>query len=202
MGYFVERANFWEGGLRILLARENGFACSKASTTKGTKVHEGTQQNREVSRPGREICCSLEAVRSTGECAAVSREIQMVNRLAAFIFAILFCLVALGSGFAQQRSSAHQPAKSTSHEKLPRSVPSSGLPDATGTRSAARRQELQRLEHSTVSHAKTPTPRQPATHGSASALTKSQGRNRPTNFSYQGPRNSQPGHHSTVPRAH
>src|SRR5260370_41872168 len=72
---------------------------------------------------------------------------------------------------------------------VPRSLPRSAVPQAGGAKVSGSRQELDRIERSSVSHVK-PAPQQKghAASVSASHVPNTHDRNTAMNFSYQGPR--------------
>lgn len=134
------------------------------------------------------------------------RKLQFWSRMSiGALTASFFFLVLSSASVAQQTPIVHHASRSKAHfqEKLPRSVPSSAVPGTATT--AARRNELNRLEQSGTHTLK------PATSHSAgsarnishsSSLPKSRAGNAPINFTYHGPKNGEAGHHNAATQPH
>ncbi len=78
-------------------------------------------------------------------------------------------------------------------QAVPRSLPNSAVPQATGTKSAASSQELARIERSSVSHVRPAAQQKAHAAPVASHLSNSHERSTPMNFSYQAPRGATKG---------
>jgi hypothetical protein len=100
--------------------------------------------------------------------------------------------------FAQNQSSrkTHHGANRSKQKPInvaPRSLPSSAVPQASGTKASASSQELARIERSSVSHAKPAAQQNVHAAPGASHVSNSHERSTPMNFAYQAPRGASSG---------
>jgi hypothetical protein len=126
--------------------------------------------------------------------------LRKIRRLALTLTSVAVLVV---PALAQHRSStkhrnANHPKQKSVSQAVPRSLPSSAVPQVVATKPSGSRQELDRIERSSVSQAK-PAAQQKghATPVSASHVSSTHERNPAMNFSYQGPRGATKGSRTT-----
>jgi hypothetical protein len=103
--------------------------------------------------------------------------------------AVLVMPVLAQHGSSTKHRNANRRKQKSVSQAVPRSLPSSTVTQVAATKPAGSRQELERIERSSVSHTK-PAARQKghAAPVSSSHLPNTHERNTAMNFSYQGPR--------------
>jgi hypothetical protein len=104
------------------------------------------------------------------------------------------CLTVLAVTVEAQNQRSRKPHHSASRSRqkpvshaVPRSLPSSAVPQVTGTKGSASNQELSRIERSSVSHIRPVTQQKAHAAAVASHPSASRERSTPMNFSYQAP---------------
>jgi len=119
---------------------------------------------------------------------AALRKIRVLALTVTAVAALVVPVLAQHASSTKHHSANRSKQKSAS-QAVPRSLPSSAVPQAGGAKLSGSRQELDRIERSSVSHVK-PAAQQKghAASVSASHLPNTHDRNTAMNFSYQGPR--------------
>ena len=134
---------------------------------------------------------------------------MIVRNIRRFAVAIA-CLAVLAVTVAAQNQGSRKPHHSANRSRqkpvsqaVPRSLPSSAVPQATGTKGSASNQELSRIERSSVSHIRPVTQQKAHAAAVASHPSTSRERSTPMNFSYQAPHsNAKTSHPPSASRTH
>ena len=120
------------------------------------------------------------------------------------------CLAVLVAPVFAQSKSSSKPYHSATRSRqkpvsqtVPRSLPSSAVPQASGTKASASSLELARIERSSVSHVRPAAQQKVHAAPVASHPSNNRERSTPMNFSYQAPHGTtKPSHPPTAPRTH